>query len=106
MDGKGQLYYDVGQRLRKWRRHNECTQEKMAELLEMSLTFYSKIERGKSGLSIEKLVLLHEKLEVDITYLLTGDASSIVNLDAARGQMEALRYLRKYLNRLHEEGDL
>lgn len=39
----------------------------------MSLNFYGDIERGKCRLSIEKIILVYERLGIDPTYLLTGE---------------------------------
>ena len=69
---KEELYSAMGERLRGERTKLGYTQEKMAEKLGMSLTYYGQIERGISGISLEKLVLAHECLNIDPTYLLTG----------------------------------
>lgn len=76
-----ELYVAMGERLRDERKKRGMTQESMAELLEMSLTYYGRIERGLSGLSLEKLVLLNQKLDIDPTYLLTGEKRTAVNFD-------------------------
>lgn len=62
----------IGRRLKRYRVERELTQEKMAELMEISLTFYGQIERGESGISIEKIILLYECLGIDPTHLLIG----------------------------------
>lgn len=66
------LYVDIGKRLRIMRIELDYTQEQMAELLEISSAYYGKVERGIHGLSIEKLVIINRKLDIDINYLLTG----------------------------------
>ena len=68
-----ELYKNIGNRLllERWERH--YTQEQMAELIGVSTGFYGMIERGEKAPSIERLVLIYEKLGTDITYLLTGD---------------------------------
>ncbi|MDR2572487.1 MAG: hypothetical protein LBD23_19625 [Oscillospiraceae bacterium] len=43
----------------------------------MSLNFYGEVERGKSKISLEKVILLYEKLDLDPTYLLTGNKSTV-----------------------------
>ena len=47
--------------------------EQMAELLGVSTGFYGMLERGEKAPSIERLVIIYEKLGTDITYLLTGN---------------------------------
>lgn len=68
-----ELYKNIGNRLLMKRRELRYTQEQMAELLGVSTGFYGMIERGEKAPSIEKLVIIYEKLGTDITYLLTGD---------------------------------
>ncbi len=67
-----ELYKNIGNRLLIKRRELHYTQERMAELLGVSAGFYGMIERGEKAPSIEKLVVIYEKLGTDITYLLTG----------------------------------
>lgn len=62
----------MGKRLRVMRIELNYTQEQMAELLEISSAYYGKVERGIHGLSLEKLVIINKKLDIDINYLLTG----------------------------------
>lgn len=66
------LYVDMGKRLRIIRFELEYTQEHLAEILCMSTAYYGKVERGEHGLSLEKLVILNQRLDIDINYLLTG----------------------------------
>lgn len=62
----------MGLRLRQERMRLNYTQEHMAEILNMSTAYYGKIERGVYGLSLQKLSLINQKLNIDITYLVTG----------------------------------
>ncbi len=71
-----ELYKGIGNRLLIKRKELHYTQEQMAELLGVSTGFYGMIERGKKAPSIEKLVLIYEKLGTDITYLLTGNGNN------------------------------
>lgn len=72
MVNRKQLLIDMGKRIRAKRVELHLTQNQVAEMLDVSLNYYGTIERGNSGLALEKLVLLHEKLDIDITYILTG----------------------------------
>lgn len=63
---------EMGKRLRERRQELHLTQNETAELLEISLNFYGDIERGKRRLSLERVVLCHDRLGLDPTYLLTG----------------------------------
>lgn len=56
---------EIGERLRRQRKKLKMTQEDTAELLEMSTTFYGEIERGNKRLSIEKILLVYERMGLD-----------------------------------------
>lgn len=75
------LYIQMGLRLRKFRREKDYTQEKIAEILGISPAYYGKIERGINALSIKRLKILHDKLGLDITYLITGIESKALSVD-------------------------
>ena len=67
-----EILVQIGKRLYKRRKEMGLTQEAMAERLGMSLTFYGGIERGRTRLSIEKILLVYEQTGMDPDYLLTG----------------------------------
>lgn len=69
---KKEFLISIGERLRKQRKHLRLTQEEAAEMLGISVTFYGEIERGKKGISLEKVKLIDEKLNLEPTYLITG----------------------------------
>ena len=75
------LYVEMGKRLRILRMELSYTQDQMSEILEMSCAYYGKVERGIHGLSLEKLVLVNKKLDMDINYLLTGNRRGQVALE-------------------------
>ncbi len=78
---KRELYRQMGERLREYRSRLHYTQEQTAEILDMSLTYYGKIERGLNGLSLEKLILAYHRLEVDPVYLLTGEKQPEISFE-------------------------
>lgn len=75
------LYVDMGKRLRIFRIQSNYTQEQMAEILGMSTAYYGKVERGVHGLSLAKLVIVNEKLDIDINYLLMGVEKNSFSVD-------------------------
>ncbi len=77
------LYQAMGKRLRNIRLLHDYTQEQMDDLLEIGTAYYGKVERGNHGLSLEKLFLLNEKLDIDINYLLTGKSCSQITIEEA-----------------------
>lgn len=44
----------------------------MAELLDISIKHYSEVERGITGLSVDKLIYLSNLLGISLDYLLKG----------------------------------
>lgn len=76
------LTKEIGLRLKEIRKENGYTQEQFSELMEMSLNFYGKIELGESRLSIEKMILLHDRFNVDINYLLTGTKNNVLDYNS------------------------
>ena len=60
------VYVKIGERLRKQRRIMGLTQEQAAELL-------GEIERGNRKLTIPRILTVYEKMNLEPTYLLTGE---------------------------------
>lgn len=71
---------NIGDNIKKFRELKNITREQMAADLEMSLSGYSKIERGNTDLTISKIQKIAEVLGVDISQLLNFDASHIFNI--------------------------
>lgn len=65
-------YTVIGKRIKKIREEKGYTQEKVAEALSVSSAYISKIERGKTSLSIETLANICECLETSPIFVLTG----------------------------------
>lgn len=72
---------ETGMRLRTVRMNLGISQSDMAEVLEISDEQYRKIESGSSGLTVEKVRILYEKLSIDPSYLLVGKNSEDFDLD-------------------------
>lgn len=88
---------DVGIRIRKERIRNQLTIEKLSEMLDVSPSFIGLVERGNSGISLEKLCKLSEIFSVSTDYLLKGDAESL------NQQRRKLEVLNTYLYDYNEE---
>jgi transcriptional regulator with XRE-family HTH domain len=65
-------YNAIGQRIKKVRKQKRFTQEKLAEILEISTVYISQVENGKTKLSLEMLVRIANLLDIDPGYFLTG----------------------------------
>lgn len=66
------LYVNIGNRIREKRKTLGLTQAQAAEMLSISKNFYGDIERENKSLSLEKIVLICDKFDLDPTFLLTG----------------------------------
>ncbi|MBQ2916175.1 MAG: helix-turn-helix transcriptional regulator [Clostridia bacterium] len=83
---------EIGERIQVRRNQLKLTQEQICKELDTYQTYYSKIENGKVGISIEMLLKLCEALDVTSDYILTGQ---ILNKN------ESL--LVEYYNKLNEK---
>ena len=68
-------YTIIGQRLKKARKAKKMTQEELAEKLDVSIAFLSRIERGNSQVNLKRLVQICEILEVRPGEILNGVSS-------------------------------
>jgi transcriptional regulator with XRE-family HTH domain len=66
--------------IKKFRELKDMTREGLADRLEMSLSGYSKLERGEVEITLSKLYRIAEILEVSISQILNFDASQIFNV--------------------------
>ena len=66
-------YKELGKRIRAERRSQDLTQEKLAEMAEISDSFMGHIERGGRTLSIETLAKLASALNMSIEYIICGE---------------------------------
>ncbi len=63
---------EVAVRMREIRRNTGLTQEEFAELLDISLSAYKKIETGENGVSVNCLEKIRQQLGVSADYILFG----------------------------------
>ena len=66
-------YKELGKRIRAERRKQDLTQEKLAEMANISDSFLGHIERGGRTLSIETLAKLANALNLSIEYIICGE---------------------------------
>lgn len=79
--GKKELNVEIGRRLREVRDSLGYTQSKFAEILGVGEEHYRKIELGSSGLTVDKVWLLHDQLNIDATYLIAGEKKETADID-------------------------
>lgn len=66
-------YYEIGQRIRKYRKACNLSQEKLAEIIGISPTHMSHIETGNTKLSLAVLVAISSALSVQIDAIIYGE---------------------------------
>lgn len=72
-------YSIIGERLKKARINKGLTQEKLAEEIDVSVAFLSRVERGDTKINLSRLNQLCELLEVTKGYVLDGSSSTSKN---------------------------
>lgn len=85
------MSYDMkksGERIRQLRIENGLTQEQAAETLNISRTFYSRVETGEKGCSIDLFVQVSNLFHVSLDYLILGKYSNDLLVNADRDQMK------------------
>ena len=60
-----------GKKLRKIRRHRDLTQERLAELLDVSVEFVSNMERGVNAPSFETIEKITQAFNLPVNELFT-----------------------------------
>lgn len=100
---------EIGARLRIIRENLGKSQAEFAEILDVTDDHYRKIENGSTGLTLEKVRVLYEKLNIDPTYLLAGEKMEEFDLDKylvncsreqrARLLKRCLEYISAYITR-------
>ena len=65
-------YSVIGKRIKEARNNQNLTQEELADELNISVAFLSRVETGKSHINLKRLTQSAEFLKVSPGYLLTG----------------------------------
>lgn len=68
-------YSVIGERLKKARKDKHFTQEQLAEKIDVSIAFLSRIERGSSQINLKRLSQICEILDVTEGDILNGASS-------------------------------
>ncbi len=84
------LNNEIGIRISRARKNKKLTQEKLAELLDVSVKHISAVERGKSSLSLEKLISICNILDVSLDYLVNGNSFGLSDAPFPKSAIEIL----------------
>ena len=68
---------ETANRLREKRINSKISQEEMAEILDVSVSTYKKIEGARSQMTIDELRRLNRGLNISIDYLLFGEREGL-----------------------------
>ena len=72
-------YSIIGERIRKSRIEKKLTQEKLAEELNVSVAFISRIERGSTHINLKRLSQICALLDIDEGSILNGTSMDSKN---------------------------
>jgi transcriptional regulator with XRE-family HTH domain len=86
--------------IKKFRELKNMTREDLADRMEMSLSGYSKLERGEVELTVNKLYRIAEILEISVSQILNFDASQIFTMT---NNQNAFGYIREQHNEYNDE---
>lgn len=86
MKTKDDLLIEMGNRLRQQRKQMKLTQEELAERSGLSVKTILSAEKGRKALRPENIVLLCQLLDMDISYLMTGQISPSKTIFSIRRQ--------------------
>lgn len=65
-------YVEIGNRIRTKRKELKLTQDKLSEIIDVSPTYVSGIERGCSICSLSTLTKISQTLDLSLDYLIFG----------------------------------
>ncbi len=63
-------YYEIGQKIKHCRQESGMSQEQVAELCDISASFYGNIERGTKKMSLETFTVICDRMNIQPNYLL------------------------------------
>lgn len=72
-------YKLIGERLKKSRIKKGYTQEQIAEIMKVSIAYISRIETGKTHISLKRLDEACSILDVKLGYILDGTSNNSTN---------------------------
>ena len=66
----------IGKRIQNRRKQLMFTQERLAEMMNVSIQMVSNLERGNKAIRIDNLLNLSQILDISTDYILTGKATA------------------------------
>jgi len=93
-------YVEIGARIRKSRESQLLTQEKLAEMLDVSVKFVGDIEAGAKGMSLKTLNKLSQILLISTDYILYSSENETDLAELVRLIQKCPPEKQKYLSDL------
>lgn len=89
------IYLEVGNKVRFYRKLNKFTQEELGEILDIDQSYLGRIERGEINITLETLTKIAEALQIDPYKLLEynqkdQDTSKLEELDKINFSLSSL----------------
>jgi len=72
-------YVEIGKRIKIRRKEQNLTQEKLSEIIDVSPSYISEIERGSSIASLATITKIAETLNLNLDYLIFGITQNNLN---------------------------
>lgn len=100
------MYYDQkesGKRIATLRKQSGLTQEQLADKLNITVTYLSKLETGTYGGSIDLLIEIAETFEVTLDYVVLGkplDHAIVLRQTVKKKLLSLIEFLTKLVNEL------
>ncbi len=101
MNRKKETYdrYTVGERIQQRRLSLGMSQDQLAERIDRATKYYSDIERGICGMSIETMLAISQQLEMNLDYMMFGQG----NITNEPSEEPVIQLERTEANRLLEQ---
>lgn len=100
----------IGERIRNKRKELCLTQEQLAQELNLTSVYLSKIENGKVSATLETLAFIAYRLEIDLSFLISGTSTIekkyyIIELNeiCSRASKEQLHLISKIAKTIIED---
>lgn len=71
-------FSNIGKRLQKTRIENKISQKEMAEYLNISINYISKLENGKAGIELKKFIKICDFLNISVYDVLNEKNENII----------------------------
>jgi transcriptional regulator with XRE-family HTH domain len=111
---KEQFIEIITSNLKKFRELKNITREQMASDLDLSVSGYSKLERGEVEITLKRLCEIAEVLDVEVSQILNFNSQTIFNISNSQGVQgydqggsyhfhQEDKYREKYIEMLEKE---